>query len=172
MAAPRHLQLVPSGSGVSIECRDQNRTKLVDGRKMPERLLVTEETVFRIGEHELRIDARKDPFEETTELDDALSSVEAHLACVQSFHCPKRWTRLTPTADPTHRHCGECRRDVYLVWTEELYNRHTQLGHVAAIMAGEPLDTGFDSETTFRGEADDETPQMVETFTPDADTEF
>ena len=59
---------------------------------------------------------------------------EGHLACTFSFTCPQRWSRLTPTDEPTRRHCTECDKDVHLVWTQELYDEAAEQGRCVAVI--------------------------------------
>ena len=36
-----------------------------------------------------------------------------------AFECKRTWDSLYPTRKRTVRHCSECNRDVYLVWTKK-----------------------------------------------------
>ena len=60
-------------------------------------------------------------------------NAEAHIACAFSFQCPQRWDRLTPTNQPTVRHCTTCDRDVQLALTEADFRRYQEQGACVAV---------------------------------------
>ena len=48
------------------------------------------------------------------------------------FVCPRRWEGLTPTDEPTVRHCGQCDRQVYFCSTDAETIAHARVGNCIA----------------------------------------
>jgi hypothetical protein len=46
--------------------------------------------------------------------------------------CPRTWDDLTPTSEPSVRHCGECGKDVYFCATDAETIDHARAGHCIA----------------------------------------
>ena len=46
--------------------------------------------------------------------------------------CPQQWEALTPTDQPSVRHCGQCDHDVYLCSNDEETLSHARAGHCVA----------------------------------------
>lgn len=46
--------------------------------------------------------------------------------------CPRQWDQLTPTEDPSVRHCGQCKQNVYLCSTDDETLSHAHAGHCIA----------------------------------------
>jgi uncharacterized protein (TIGR02996 family) len=49
------------------------------------------------------------------------------------FECPKRWEKLTTTADPAVRFCDSCQQNVYHCGSVEQAERHAWAGHCVAV---------------------------------------
>ncbi len=81
-------------------------------------------------------------------------NAEAHIACAFSFQCPKTWDRLTPTPDPTIRHCTTCDRDVQLAQTEADFRRYHEQGGCVAVPVIHSDKTGPSTESYIVGGTD------------------
>ena len=46
--------------------------------------------------------------------------------------CPQQWEALTPTDQPSVRHCGQCNENVYLCSTDDETLSHARAGHCVA----------------------------------------
>lgn len=60
-------------------------------------------------------------------------NAETRIACAFSFQCPQTWDQLTPTNQPTVRHCQTCDRDVRLALTEADFRRYHEQGACVAV---------------------------------------
>jgi hypothetical protein len=54
-------------------------------------------------------------------------------SCEFTFDCPKKWEEFTPTAVPSVRHCGACRKDVTLCKSKEEFDQLAEDGACVAI---------------------------------------
>ena len=81
-------------------------------------------------------------------------NAEAHIACAFSFQCPQTWDRLTPTNQPTVRHCTTCDRDVQLALTEEDFRRYHEQGACVAVPVIHSDQTGPSTESYIVGSTD------------------
>lgn len=50
-----------------------------------------------------------------------------------SFQCPKRWSKLAKTKDPSIRFCNVCNRDVHFCTTLEEVHQHASRGNCIAV---------------------------------------
>lgn len=53
------------------------------------------------------------------------------------FNCPKKWSSLDTTDDPSVRNCSTCHKPVFLVRTPEEFINHAQQSHCVAINPNE-----------------------------------
>lgn len=50
-----------------------------------------------------------------------------------AFECPRSWNALTPTADPSVRHCDHCDQAVHLCTDAEAARRHARVARCVAV---------------------------------------
>jgi hypothetical protein len=54
--------------------------------------------------------------------------------CSFAFKCPQEWDKLSPTSKINIKHCEECKRDVYMITSQEEHDRHARLNNCVAII--------------------------------------
>jgi hypothetical protein len=61
-----------------------------------------------------------------------------HNALHFAFECPRSWDSLSPTEQPSVRHCDHCSQLVYLCADAEGAKRHGRVGHCVAVRRDSP----------------------------------